>query len=255
MECRFCMTWRKERTTTGYFFGAFDTIDSISTTVTTKEECKHLVNTHMCDGNKMKEISKNSYEYKGSPIEKGTWMQKITETKKNCATKKVILHRDCLTCPVMSPFGVLTNKTEVTTVITRDVTITWEDPILQKDEKCKLKKVISATGVITEQEDGSFKMIDELNQLEFHYEERPYDFCNHTFYKLSNLRNAYIELPKIADQQAMLLFNRTLPSSTDISLGYPGDGLTDELDVQCYVPWTSSDNPNVATYDIKMSYP
>ncbi|EFX63873.1 hypothetical protein DAPPUDRAFT_267494 [Daphnia pulex] len=37
------------------------------------------------------------------------------------------------------------------------------------------------------------------------------------------------------------------PSSTDISLGYPGDGLTDELDVQCYVPWTSSDNPNVAT--------
>jgi hypothetical protein len=108
----------------------------------------------------------------------------------------------------MSPFGVLTNKTEVTTVITRDVTITWEDPILQKDEKCKLKKVISATGVKTKQDDGSFKMIDELNQLEFHYEERPYDFCNHTFFKLSNLRNAYIELPKIADQQAMLLFNR-----------------------------------------------
>ncbi|EFX64543.1 hypothetical protein DAPPUDRAFT_266210 [Daphnia pulex] len=45
------------------------------------------------------------------------------------------------------------------------------------------------------------------------------------------------------------------PSSTDISLGYPGDGLTDELDVQWYVPWTSSDNPNVATYDIKMRYP
>ncbi|EFX65371.1 hypothetical protein DAPPUDRAFT_264763 [Daphnia pulex] len=45
------------------------------------------------------------------------------------------------------------------------------------------------------------------------------------------------------------------PSSTDISLGYPGDGLTDELDVQCYVPWTSSDNPNVATYDIKIRYP
>ncbi|EFX60266.1 hypothetical protein DAPPUDRAFT_124792 [Daphnia pulex] len=44
---------------------------------------------------------------------------------------------------------------------------------------------------------------------------------------------------------------RSYPSSTDISLGYPGDGLTDELDVQCYVPWTSSDNPNVATYDIK----
>jgi hypothetical protein len=162
----------------------------------------------MCDGNKMKEVSKNLYEYRRNPKEKGTWMQKITETKKNCATKKVILHRDCLTCPVMSPFGVLTNKTEVTTVITRDVTITWEDPILQKDEKCKLKKVISATGVKTKQDDGSFKLIDELNQLEFHYEERPYDFCNHTFFKLSNLRNAYIELPKIADQQAMLLFNR-----------------------------------------------
>ncbi|EFX80190.1 hypothetical protein DAPPUDRAFT_243954 [Daphnia pulex] len=46
--------------------------------------------------------------------------------------------------------------------------------------------------------------------------------------------------------------NTGYPSSTDISLGYPGDGLTDELDVQCYVPWTSSDNPNVATYDIKV---
>jgi hypothetical protein len=82
----------------------------MSTTVTTKEECKQLVNTHMCDGNKMKEVSKNLYEYRRNPKEKGTWMQKITETKKNCATKKVILHRDCLTCPVMSPFGVLRTK-------------------------------------------------------------------------------------------------------------------------------------------------
>jgi hypothetical protein len=47
----------------------------------------------------------------------------------------------------------------------------------------------------------------------------------------------------------------SFPSSTDISLGYSGDGLADELDVQCYVHWTSSDNPNVATYDIKMRYP
>jgi hypothetical protein len=55
--------------------------------------------------------------------------------------------------------------------------------------------------------------------------------------------------------RAILFLARESPSSTDISLGYPGDGLTDELDVQCYVPWTSSDNPNVATYDIKMRYP
>jgi hypothetical protein len=43
-------------------------------------------------------------------------------------------------------------------------------------------------------------------------------------------------------------------SSTEISLGYPGYGLTDELDVQFYVSRTSSDYPNVALYDIKMRY-
>ena len=61
----------------------------------------------------------------------------------------------------------------------------------------------------------------------------------------------------ILSQNLNILMNKLKvhPSSTDISLGYPGDGLTDELDVQCYVPWTSSDNPNVATYDIKMRYP
>ncbi|KZS07279.1 Uncharacterized protein APZ42_029039 [Daphnia magna] len=47
----------------------------------------------------------------------------------------------------------------------------------------------------------------------------------------------------------------TDPNSTEISLGYPGDGSTDELDIQFYVPWTSSDNPNVALCDIKMRYP
>ena len=203
-----CMTWRKERTTTGYFFGAFDTIDSMSTSVTTTEECKQLVNSHMCDGNKMNEISKNSYEYKGSPKEKGTWMQKITETKKNCATKKITLHRDCLTCPVMSPFGVLTNKTDVTSVVSRDVTIIWDIPFLQQDEKCKLKKVISAWGTRTKGDDGSYKLVDESNQLEFHFEEETFNFCNHTFHKLANLRNAYIEFPKIAKKQGMFLFNR-----------------------------------------------
>jgi hypothetical protein len=58
----------------------------------------------------MTKLNENAYEYKGSPTQKGTWMQEITETKKNCATKKIFLHRDCLTCPVMSSFGVLKTK-------------------------------------------------------------------------------------------------------------------------------------------------
>jgi hypothetical protein len=203
-----CMTWKKTRTTTGYFFGSFDTIDTMTTSVTTTEECRQLVNTHVCDGNTMTKLNENAYEFKGSPKEKGTWMQERTETKMNCATRKILLHRDCLTCPVMSPFGVVTNKTDETAVVSRDITIIWEAPILQKDEKCRLKKIISASGITNKQDDGSFKLIDEINQLEFHYEEKIYEFCNHTFHKLSNLRNAYIEFPKIAKQQGLQLFNR-----------------------------------------------
>ena len=163
----------------------------------------------------MNKVSENVYEYKVSPKDKGTWMQKITETKKNCATKKILLHRDCLTCPVMSPFGVLSNKTDVRSVVSRDVTIIWDTPILKKDEKCKLKRVISAAGTTKKQDDGSFELVDEINQLEFHYEEKTYEFCNHTFHKLSNLRNAYIEFPKITKQQGMLLFNRQHGSIND----------------------------------------
>jgi hypothetical protein len=156
----------------------------------------------------MTELNENAYEFKGNPTQKGTWMQEVIETKKNCATKKIKLHRDCLTCPVMSPFGVLTNKTDETSVVSRDVTIIWETPTLQKDEKCKLKKVICATGTATKQDDGSFKLVDEINQLEFHYEDKTYEFCNHTFHKLANLKNGYIELPNRAKKEGMQLFNR-----------------------------------------------
>ncbi|EFX64999.1 hypothetical protein DAPPUDRAFT_117655 [Daphnia pulex] len=203
-----CMTWRKTRTTSGYFFGSFDTIDTMVTSVTTVDECRQLVKSHVCDGNKMTELNENAYEFKGNPTQKGTWMQEVIETKKNCATKKILLHRDCLTCPVMSPFGVLTNKTDETAVVSRDITIFWETPTLQRDEKCKLKKVTSATGTTSKQYDGSFKLIDEINQLEFHYDGKTYEFCNHTFHKLANLKNAYIELPKLAKKEGMLLFNR-----------------------------------------------
>lgn len=88
-------------------------------------------------------------------------MQERTETKMNCATRKILLHRDCLTCPVMSPFGILTNKTDETAIVSRDITIIWDAPILQKDEKCRLKKIISASGITNKQDDGSFKLIDE----------------------------------------------------------------------------------------------
>ncbi|EFX65902.1 hypothetical protein DAPPUDRAFT_116854 [Daphnia pulex] len=178
------------------------------TSVTTADECRQLVKSHVCDGNKMTELNENAYEFKGNPTQKGTWMQEVMDTKKNCETKKILLHRDCLTCPVMSPFGVLKNKMDETSVVSRDVTIIWETPILQKDENCKLKKVTSATGTMTKQDDGSFKLVDEINQLEFHYEDKTYEFCNHTFHKLANLKNAYIELPKIAKKEGMLLFNR-----------------------------------------------
>ncbi|EFX71983.1 hypothetical protein DAPPUDRAFT_111188 [Daphnia pulex] len=67
----------------GYFFGSFDTIDTMVTSVTTVDECRQLVKSHVCDGNKMTKLNENAYEFKGNPTQKGTWMQEGLQTQNN----------------------------------------------------------------------------------------------------------------------------------------------------------------------------
>ena len=72
-------------------------------------------------------------------------------------------------------------------MITHDSTIIWKSPTMLEDERCALKKVNSGTGLTTKISKNNFKLIDELNQLEFKYTDEVFDFCSHKFQKLSNI--------------------------------------------------------------------
>jgi hypothetical protein len=75
----------------------------------------------------------------------------------------------------------VTNESDVTSYLSRDSTINWKTPHLEEEEQFKLKRRNSATGIITKIKDGSLKLNDESNQLEFHYKEGKLLFCNHNF--------------------------------------------------------------------------
>ena len=93
-------------------------------------------------------------------------------------------------------------------MITHDSTIIWKSPTMLEDERCALKKVNSGTGLTTKISKNHFKLIDEVNQLEFKYTDEVIKFCNHTFYKLSNIKNAFIQFPKKENDTWTLLYNK-----------------------------------------------
>jgi hypothetical protein len=93
----------------------------------------------------------------------------------------IVLKKDCLACPVVSPYGSLTNNSDATSYLGRDSTIIWKTPHLEDEERCKLKRVNSATGIVTKIGEGSLKLVDESNQLEFHYKEKHYYFVTALF--------------------------------------------------------------------------
>ena len=203
-----CMSWIKERKITGFFFGSYDTIDSMSIQTISETECKEMVETHDCAGNVMEETSPNLFSYKASPMGEGSWMRTVTYSIKNCVVQLISLKKDCLNCPISSPFGILTNNSDISSVITHDATIIWTNPVLAPDEKCSLKRVYRGTAVITKLENGSFKLIDETNQLEFHYQPEITQICQHKFHKLLNIDTAYIQLPEKNDKTWTRFYNK-----------------------------------------------
>ena len=202
-----CMTWLKERKVTSYLFGAFDTVDSMNIQTISVNECKNLIETHDCDGNRMEETSQNVFSYKASPKTKGSWMQTLTDSIKNCVVQEIVLKKDCLNCSITSPFGTLTNDSSASSVITHDATIVWDLPTVSEDEKCSLKLVHEGTGIAMQMENDSFKFIDDANQLEYHYMNETTKICTHTFHKLLTIDNAYIQFPDKINKTWSNLYN------------------------------------------------
>jgi hypothetical protein len=139
----------------------------MSVLTTTPSECVRMVETRECAGNKMTLQDTDVYTYDKTSTGVGTWMQTVVETTTNCTTRKIVLKKDRLACPVVSLYGSLTNNSDATSYLGRDSTIIWKTPHLENEERCKLKRVNSATGIVTKIGDGSLKLVDESNQLEF----------------------------------------------------------------------------------------
>jgi hypothetical protein len=135
-----CMTWLKEKNITGFFFGGFDTTTALNIQKVSVRECREIIETHDCSGNKMEQIGPDLYAYKAEPIGEGTWMQQKEYIIRNCVEQQITLKKDCLACPITSPYGILTNSSTDTSAMTHDATIVWSPMNYTEDEKCKVKK-------------------------------------------------------------------------------------------------------------------
>ena len=205
-----CMAWIKERTIDGYFFGSYDTIDTIRVQPVSAEECTKMKLMHDCAGNVMEETKNKLFSFKASPTGEGYWMRTVKYSVKNCLVQEITLKKDCLDCPITSPYGVLTNKSETTSVVTHDSTIIWVTPTWKEDEKCSLKRVQTGMGIVTELDDGSSKLSDESNQLEFHFEKETTQICKHKFNKLKNIPGAYVQISGMTNRTGTHFYNKDL---------------------------------------------
>ena len=91
--------------------------------------------------------------------------------------------------------------------MTHDATIVWSPMNYTEDEKCKVKKIHDGNGIKTKLADNTFKLIDETNQLEFHFQNETFSICNHQFHKLLNIDNAYIEIEDKNNRSKTHLYN------------------------------------------------
>jgi hypothetical protein len=171
-------------------------------------ECREIIETHGCSGNKMEQIGQDLYAYKAEPIGKGTWMQHKEYIIRNCVEQQITLKKkNCLACPITSPYGILTNSSTDTSAMTHDATIVWSPMNYTEDEKCKIKKIPDGNGIKTKLADNTFKLIDETNQLEFHFQNETFSICNHQFHKRLNIDNAYIEIEDENSRSKTHLYN------------------------------------------------
>ena len=148
------------------------------------------------------------WSYTGSPREVGVWMRTVTLSERNCVVQTITLKRDCQGCPITSPYGTLTNHSEATSVVTKDSTFVWSNPTLQNDEKCAIKMIQNGAGSVVKSDKESFKLTDEANELELHYERKEMLFCGHKFHRSTNINGAYVELPDTGDKKGLQLYNK-----------------------------------------------
>jgi hypothetical protein len=113
-----------------------------------EKECWEMAQYNRCVNNIM-EGSADSFSFTASPEGDGVWMQTKEYSVINCMRLKIIIRKDCLYCPITSPFGLLTNSSEVSFVRRHDSVIVWDATKANISGQCNLRELKSGSGFVS----------------------------------------------------------------------------------------------------------
>jgi len=188
-----CRTWIKTKKIEGFFFGGYDTTFTTSSRPMAEKECWEMVQYHRCFENGM-EGAQDSFAFTASPVGEGAWMQTKEYGIINCLLQRITLRKDCLNCPISSPYGILTNNSDVSFVRHHNSIIVWDASKANISDQCRLKELKNGTGLVTKVDTSSLKLVDNTAQLEFFYHENLENICKRPLRKLKNLDAAYLHI-------------------------------------------------------------
>ncbi len=188
-----CRTWIKTKKIVGYFFGAYDTTFTTSSRPVTEKECWEMAQYQRCFENSM-EGEVDSFSFTTPPEGEGAWMQIKTYGLINCMLQKITIRKDCLHCPITSPFGLLTNNSGVSFVRHHDSIIVWDASKANISGQCNLKILQLGSGLVYKVDSNSLKLVDSASQLEYFYYENVETICTKSLHKLKNLDSAYLQI-------------------------------------------------------------
>ena len=134
-----------------------------------------------------------TYRYLQEPEGEGYWMTTQSYTSKNCVTQTIQLSKECHDCPVMSPFGILANNSNIEFSNHNDLTIVWKTPDI-KEPVCDINSVFQGKGNLTKGTKQS-KLEDNKSQLEFIIASNLTTVCTNTsVYKVIGLPDTFLSI-------------------------------------------------------------
>jgi hypothetical protein len=136
--------------------------------------------------------AQDSFAFTASPVGEGAWMQTKEYGIINFLLQRITLRKDCLNCPISSPYGILTNNSDVSLVRHHNSIIVWDASNIS--DQCRLKELKNGKGLVSKVDTSSFKLVDNTAQLEFFYHENLENICKRPLRKLKNLDAAYLHI-------------------------------------------------------------
>ncbi|KAK4045670.1 hypothetical protein OUZ56_033453 [Daphnia magna] len=213
-----CRQWLRQKTITGYFFGAYDTTYQETPLLVTVQECAKMAVYETCSGNKLQFIG-NSASFNNPPKGDGSWMTTQVHTIMNCELERFNVTQDCTTCPIKSPFGILNSNSNsnITHYHKGHLTFIWNKPVA-KPTHCVYTVVRQGRGLLYDSSNSTIQHLrDAKNQLEFIINGKPETICkfDHSF-KVKGIAETYIRYSRAPTT----VINKTSATSIPSEFGY-----------------------------------